>query len=272
MYYSLFSGTLLTSTMRWSRWRVSITLYVFYLLSNSTSAVSSQNFKISPKPCTVSGVEGTCLFVWECIKSEGTHLGICMDGFMFGSCCGHNVTENFVLPPSTPFRPSFKPTNSIKKRPSKPPNNPNSSGTFTIERPNGSGTLVIRQPQRPQKTKTTTKRPSSTKNPLDNFNDLSNELSASASFSASKYSEEKYVLKQILIQCLKGSWSSTPWQVTTEPNFITKTKSPWDKTTSMRPKPKPTKKPITYGSTSETETRKPTTFKPKPPVSVFLFS
>lgn len=44
----------------------------------------------------------------------------------------------------------------------------------------------------------------------------------------------------------------------------------WDKTTPARPKPKPTKKPITYGTppTTETVTRKPTTFKPKPPVRV----
>ena len=27
------------------------------------------------------------MFVWECMKTKGTHLGMCMDGFMFGSCC-----------------------------------------------------------------------------------------------------------------------------------------------------------------------------------------
>ena len=57
--------------------------------------------------------------------------------------------------------------------------------------------------------------------------------------------------------------------MTTEPNFITKPRpSPWDKTTPARPKPKPTKKPINYGTIVETQTRKPTTFKPKPPVSI----
>lgn len=180
--------------MRWSCWKAaSIILIVLNLVTKSTLAASSQyntNFKISPKPCTVSGVEGTCMFVWECIKSDGLHLGMCMDGFMFGSCCGHNLTENFVLPPSTPFR--VKPTAPVKSKPSKipnKPNKPNSQGTFTIQRPNGSGTLVIRQPPQPQrpKTKTTTKRPQTTKNPLDNFNDSSNELSASASVSASKF-------------------------------------------------------------------------------------
>lgn len=194
--FYLFTGILTTSTMRWSRWKASIVLFILGLVTELTLAASSQynqNFKISPKPCKVSGVDGTCMFVWECINTDGTHLGMCMDGFMFGSCCGHNLTENFILPPSTPFRPHIKPTSPIKAKPSKvpnKPNKPNNHGTLTIQRPNGSGTLVIRQPpqpQRPIKTKQTTRRPSTTKNPLNNFNDNSNELSASASVSASKF-------------------------------------------------------------------------------------
>lgn len=195
-----------------------------------------------------------------------------MDGFMFGSCCGHNLTENFILPPSTPFRPHHKPTAPIKSKPSKnpnKPNKPNKHGTLTIQRPNGSGTLVIRQPIRPQgplKTKTTTRRPSTTKVPLENFNDSSNELSAFASVSASEFQNKSSASVIFHFTRISDSWSSTPWQVTTEPNFVTKTKSPWDKTTPARPKPRPTKKPIIFGSTIENDTRKPTTFKPKPPV------
>lgn len=101
-------------------------LLLIYIVSKTLAGSShSQNFKISPKPCTVSGYEGTCMFVWECIKSEGVHLGMCMDGFMFGSCCGHNLTDNFVMPPSTPFRPPSKPTTSTKYRPTNKPNRPN---------------------------------------------------------------------------------------------------------------------------------------------------
>lgn len=186
----------------------SILLVVINLLIKvsfeTTAQVASQNFKISPKPCVVGDVDGTCMFVWECINTEGIHLGMCMDGFMFGSCCAHNLKDNFVLPPSTPFRPPNKPTNKYKpsKVPTSKPNKPssNSHGTVTINRPNGSGTLVIRQPhQKPSKNRpattastaitrkpTTSKRTTTTKNPLDNFNDSSNELSASASVSASK--------------------------------------------------------------------------------------
>ncbi|XP_012227954.2 serine proteinase stubble isoform X1 [Linepithema humile] len=57
------------------------------------------SYKISPKPCRVpgsEGKEGTCMFVWECIKSEGTHVGVCVDSFMFGSCCVHNTTVNTI--------------------------------------------------------------------------------------------------------------------------------------------------------------------------------
>ena len=55
---------------------------------------------------------GTCMFVWECLKTEGLsyfcflliiilsaagqHLGMCMDGFMFGSCCVHDTKENMI--------------------------------------------------------------------------------------------------------------------------------------------------------------------------------
>ena len=46
--------------------------------------------------CSVAGEPGTCMFVWECLKTEGKHLGMCMDGFMFGSCCVHDEDQNKV--------------------------------------------------------------------------------------------------------------------------------------------------------------------------------
>lgn len=36
------------------------------------------------------------MFMWDCIKSEGLHLGTCSDRFLFGSCCYHNSTFNDV--------------------------------------------------------------------------------------------------------------------------------------------------------------------------------
>lgn len=42
------------------------------------------------------------MFVWECVKTEGTPLGMCMERFMFGSCCAHDLDNNVVPKPSVP--------------------------------------------------------------------------------------------------------------------------------------------------------------------------
>jgi len=60
----------------------------------------SASYQISRKPCYVKGQEGTCMFVWECVKTEGTPLGMCMERFMFGSCCAHDLDNNVVPKPS----------------------------------------------------------------------------------------------------------------------------------------------------------------------------
>lgn len=41
------------------------------------------------------------MFMWDCIKSEGTHLGTCSDRFLFGSCCYHNTTLQSNQQPAT---------------------------------------------------------------------------------------------------------------------------------------------------------------------------
>lgn len=85
----------------------------------------SQNFKISPKPCSTGRIEGTCMFVWECIKSEGRHVGMCVDSFMFGSCCVHNYTENIVQQNTFSYTRPTKPLGigSMNHRP-RPPQQP----------------------------------------------------------------------------------------------------------------------------------------------------
>ena len=56
----------------------------------------------------MAGEEGTCMFVWECLKTDGKHLGMCMDGFMFGSCCVHNDDQNTVLDNKVKEKPGKK--------------------------------------------------------------------------------------------------------------------------------------------------------------------
>lgn len=111
------------STMR-SRWlAASLRLLLLCKLVNSMPSINS-TLKINPKPCTANGYGGTCMFVWECIKSEGQHVGMCVDSFMFGSCCALNLTENLVLTHHQHF--DFKP-------PIRKPRPPNAN---TSNRPN----------------------------------------------------------------------------------------------------------------------------------------
>lgn len=119
------------STMR-SRWlAASLRLFLLCKLVNSMPSINS-TLKINPKPCTANGYGGTCMFVWECIKSEGQHVGMCVDSFMFGSCCAYNVTEHLVLTSHPHF--DFKPP--IRKP--RPPN-----ANTQSHRPNQRWTLVF---------------------------------------------------------------------------------------------------------------------------------
>lgn len=56
--------------------------------------------------------------MWDCIKSEGLHLGTCSDRFLFGSCCYHNTTYNDIdvqrLNSSTTSSPSNESAESQK--------------------------------------------------------------------------------------------------------------------------------------------------------------
>ncbi|XP_013793581.1 salivary glue protein Sgs-3-like, partial [Limulus polyphemus] len=53
--------------------------------------------EIRPKPCSNDlGEKGTCMFVWDCIQTDGVHLNHCLDGILIGSCCGHNDVANTV--------------------------------------------------------------------------------------------------------------------------------------------------------------------------------
>lgn len=70
---------------------------MFKKFLNINYTKTGDTLKIRPKVCSNAlGEEGTCMFVWECIKTEGKHLGTCNDGFLFGSCCGHNDTFNSI--------------------------------------------------------------------------------------------------------------------------------------------------------------------------------
>ncbi|XP_050543258.1 serine proteinase stubble [Daktulosphaira vitifoliae] len=88
----------------------------------------NNNYKINKKPCLVNGLEGTCMFVYECINSKGRHIGMCVDTFMFGSCCAHNLTTSqlAMLPDSSEPAVLFTQpgVNSVSQKPVRPHHRP----------------------------------------------------------------------------------------------------------------------------------------------------
>ncbi|XP_039966813.1 serine proteinase stubble [Bactrocera tryoni] len=228
----------------------------------------SQNFKISQKPCSIGRIEGTCMFVWECIKSEGRHVGMCVDSFMFGSCCAHNYTENIVMPQTFSYTRPTKPLGigGVNHRPRPPhqPHKPSISGMTTIERPHGAGTLVIR-PSGPHHQGALYKPQYMKPSTVGTTTSFSASHSAATTTTTTTSTEDSNALwtSNAVLQDLQpaaatasNQWNTSPqltavtqhhWHMTTEPNFITKPRPPsWEKPTGMRPsKPaKPTKKPI----------------------------
>ncbi|XP_035214383.1 uncharacterized protein LOC118188135, partial [Stegodyphus dumicola] len=61
---------------------------------NSTIRYSERRgkaLKISKKSCTdPNGRKGICTFKWDCINHNGTLMGTCVDGFIFGTCCQYD--------------------------------------------------------------------------------------------------------------------------------------------------------------------------------------
>ncbi|XP_042898786.1 serine proteinase stubble isoform X2 [Parasteatoda tepidariorum] len=73
------------------------TLLVFLIIGQNASTI-----KIRPESCTnAMGDKGTCMFVWQCIKSDGVQLGPCVDRFLVGTCCSLPKEEDNLVPGSS---------------------------------------------------------------------------------------------------------------------------------------------------------------------------
>ncbi|XP_059610081.1 mucin-2-like [Phlebotomus argentipes] len=59
---------------------------------------SGRNIRHLPCKIRRSGEEGICMFAIDCLKSNGTHLGTCIDRFYFGSCC-HIKDDQLLVEP-----------------------------------------------------------------------------------------------------------------------------------------------------------------------------
>jgi len=80
------------------------------------------------------------MFVYECINTDGRHIGMCVDTFMFGSCCAHNLTtaQLAMLPDSSEPAVLFTQPggNGVSQRPQRPHHRPHRPSQV-MTRPNG---------------------------------------------------------------------------------------------------------------------------------------
>lgn len=60
------------------------------------------------------------MFVWECIKTDGSHIGMCVDAFMFGSCCAYNLTTSELSRVPNNTEPAVLYSQSKPSRPTRP--------------------------------------------------------------------------------------------------------------------------------------------------------
>ncbi|XP_066247121.1 serine proteinase stubble isoform X1 [Euwallacea similis] len=236
-----------------------------------------QGYQINPKPCWVDGQEGTCMFVFECIKSEGYHIGMCVDAFMFGSCCAHNRTDDAAQASTKPqvlyTAPSQiyhshshvtkKPvkitshsyySSSSQLRPTRPSYNTATHASPPVGKPHALAASMSVRPSYSSRQPTQPPRHSIRPMSTDSFS-LSNSILAPYTKPEKHPSTEGANLNTIQGDRKPG----TGWQFTTEPGFVTRVKKP----TSYKPKPnKPTKKPLSNGSKYPTKPVKSTTEKP----------
>lgn len=104
-------------------------------------AFSFTDYKINKKPCTVNNLEGTCMFVYECINTNGRHIGMCVDTFMFGSCCAHNLTTDQLAMVPDASEPAVLFTqpggHGVSQRPQRPHGQRPYRPSQTMNRPSG---------------------------------------------------------------------------------------------------------------------------------------
>lgn len=81
------------------------------------------------------------MFVWECINTDGKHIGMCVDTFMFGSCCAHNLTASQITQIADASEPAILYTqhntnsNNLKPSAANRPSRPRPKPSPTTVRP-----------------------------------------------------------------------------------------------------------------------------------------
>ncbi|KAF9422674.1 hypothetical protein HW555_001668 [Spodoptera exigua] len=236
-------------------------------------------YQMSRKSCVAGGARGACMWVQECNRVGGTHAGVCVDGFMFGSCCrlpDKPVQVEEAAPPVTVTEKTYSTPSSTVHTTTQPPE----TSTQTISRPNwqtqrpsfmtkpidGAPTSYSYRPPEinlpslgnldsssEQNSDIVNKIPYNSVNKYQNVNRPNSEAETSphnkisSSLSILPGARPMAVSEQHSDNSINsGQFISRPsnlntihWQATTEPTFITKPRPSWEKPAG---KPKPTKK------------------------------
>ncbi|CAB3254502.1 unnamed protein product [Arctia plantaginis] len=242
-------------------------------------------YQMSRKSCLARGARGACMWVQECNRMGGTHVGVCVDGFMFGSCCRLpdkpvqveetqtpvTVSERtYSTPSSTPYTTTRKPETSTQTI-SRPNNNRQTQRPSFMTKPiDGAPTSYSYRPpeinlpslgnldsSNEQNSDIVNKIPYNSVNKYQNVNRPSEETSlqnkSSSSLSilsgarpmAVSEQHEENSINSAQFNSRPSNLNTIHWQATTEASFITKPRPSWEKPAG---KPKPTKKfPTTTG-------------------------
>ncbi|XP_054710482.1 serine proteinase stubble-like [Uloborus diversus] len=134
--------------MNYQKKLTACTLISYIVISILVTGKNASSIQIRPESCTnAMGDKGTCMFVWQCIKQDGTQLGPCVDRFLVGTCCQLPKEEdNMVLGSSdnsSTSKPYFPTKGNVftKPKPTTVPTRPSEATTpqLTI----GTSSLVI---------------------------------------------------------------------------------------------------------------------------------
>ncbi|XP_013173574.1 PREDICTED: serine proteinase stubble [Papilio xuthus] len=255
------------------RWWCTVALLALSAAPRRAAPRAAIGYQMSRKSCAVGGARGACMWVQECNRVGGIHAGVCVDGFMFGSCCRLPDKPILIEEPQNPTtitdRPYAAPSSAATTQPpettqaSPRPTSQTQRPSFMTKPIDGAPSYNYRPPEinlpslslessSEQNSDIVNKIPYNNVNKYQNVNRPSGEMETSphnkisSSLSILAGARPMAVSEQHPDNSISGAHmmsrpnnANTHWQATTEPTFVTKTRpGSWEKPG----KPKPTKK------------------------------
>ncbi|KAF5274823.1 hypothetical protein FQR65_LT00406 [Abscondita terminalis] len=238
--------TILSFLLKFSSTTSAYSMQPTYIIANIGS--SGRNIRNLQCISKKNNEKGICMFAIDCLKANGTHLGTCIDGFYFGSCCHikplNDVNGNTI---DTAIIPSREPPSRI---------------TSTTKRPTSKIVETTQQSTTTTTTKaTTTSTPITTRQtPLTNrTTNVPETTTLSFKLSTFQSIEKNPVIYTVLTKAPQTLTTPTPLTTKSQPPLTTtklKTTTPKSVIT------KPTK--LSKPTTTSIRTTKPTKIVTKP--------